>query len=555
MKRRIYRHMLCLTLLCLTLLAGLMTWFFAGLTLDTARADVREKAVLLAAAAQGEADVPAYLAALAGSLPDERLTLIAPDGDVRYDSAAAGHLENHARRAEFQQAAQLGMGEATRFSDTLGTLTTYHALRLPDGSVLRLARTVANIRSVLWRALPVLALLLLAVSVLGNVLAARLTRAIVRPIQAMAPDADAAVYDELTPLVRTIAQQKQSLADQEGDLTRRAQMIEAIADSMREGLVLLDENGTVVMANPCARLLLGAPSSVAGQNLLALTRDLTLVEGAKAALDGQRAARAFPQGERTLQVFFAPAPDRGAMLLLLDITEKAQAEAARAAFSANVSHELKTPLTSIYGYAELLRSDMVPASDVAACAGKIEAEAQRLIGLIEDILKLSKLDEGGVRVQDGTEMNLLALAEEVADDYAAHAEAQGVSLVVEGTPVLLRGERAMLRELLCNLIDNAIKYNRPNGQVTVCVEARAEDALLQVCDTGIGIPAVHQTRIFERFYRVDPSRSQKVAGTGLGLAIVKHIALAHSGTVSVASREGAGTTITVTLPRESAHRQ
>ena len=547
-KKRIYRYMVALTLACLLAFAALCTLLMYGLLRDMVIGDVKEKAELLTAIAGAEPEGLSRVFALNTAAADIRVTVISLEGEVLFDSFAASEgLENHADREEFQEAERLGLGESTRFSRTQGTLTYYYALRLPNQSVLRLSKDIASIRDVLLRTLPVLSLLLLSVFVLGNVLANRLTRSVLRPIHEMDPERDLAVYDELSPFVRTIAHQKENLALQQQDLNRRVALIHSIADNMREGLVLLDHRGNIVMANHSAQNLFSAPKDMVGCHVVELVRNVDILENAKAALAGEARECRLTFSEQVFHVFFSPSPDSGAMLILVDVTEKAKAEKVRAEFSANVSHELKTPLTSIYGYAQMLHQGMVAPEDTRRFAGVIETESRRLIQLVEDIMKLSQLDEKD-RKPRMEPVDLLKVAKEVAFALKAKGQAQGITVDVSGQAPVISANQAMMYEMLFNLVDNAIKYNLPGGSVRVEIFAKDDQARIEVSDTGMGIAPEDQPRIFERFYRADKSRSKKVDGTGLGLAIVKHVVLIHGGTVDVSSREGKGTRIAVTLP-------
>ncbi|MCL1854782.1 MAG: ATP-binding protein [Clostridia bacterium] len=543
MKKRIFRYMLLLTLLCLFLLGALVSMLFYSAAEQWAKRDVRDKAILLQ-------NLSPDVFTEGGYAGGDRLTLIAPDGLVRYDSAASDPPDNHLDRPEVQAAFRTGFGEATRFSQTMGASAYYYAVRLPGGDVLRVSRPIASTQGVLWHALPVMAVTLLAVYSLGNVLAARLTRAIINPIQAMPPvlEEDTPVYDELSPLVHTIVQQRKRIESGEQDLRERAKMLEDITENMREGIVLLDRQGIVVQANASALALLGATAESVGKHLLVLTRDLAIVDHAKSALAGERSDCVLAIGDRHIQVYCSPSLNSGAMLLFMDITEKVQAEQTRMAFSANVSHELKTPLTSICGYAEILSSGAAAPEEAQHFADILHKEAKRLVTLVEDIMQLSKLDESTPSTLDRDDVNVFALAEEAVAAARAKADAKQVRLALHGESCFLRANRAMIHELLYNLVDNAVKYNKPHGTVTVEIIRQAGQALITVRDTGIGIPKALQERVFERFFRADPSRSKETEGTGLGLAIVKHIALAHGGEVALESREGEGTTLRVTLP-------
>ncbi len=550
MKKRIYRSMAGLTLVSLLLFGALLALLFYDTTARTITHDVQEKAALLQSVADGQGENLLRIAQMDDPLVDVRMTLLSKEGAVLHDNASeSAALVSHASREEFQEAVALGIGESTRFSSTLGSLMYYYALRLPSGEVLRLAKPIASIQGVLWGMLPLMGLMLLLVFLLDNLAATRLTRSILRPLQQYNPDGSDALYDELSPFLRTIAKQQQHIHAQDDTLARHSDTIRSIVASMQEGFLLLDPQGRVLMANPSGLHLLQAKGPGEGKNILELLRDLDLLRHARGALAGERRERVFALGTRTLRVLCSPAPSGGAMLLLMDITEQSQAEKARVEFSANVSHELKTPLTSIRGYAEMLRNGICAPEDTARFGGKIEDEAKRLYALVEDIMKLSEMDEA-LAPPEREPVEALAVAQEVLASLALEAQEKGISLAAEGDPLPLSFNRVMLYEMVYNLVDNGIKYNKPGGRVTVSLAREGGQGLITVADTGVGIPTEHQEHIFERFYRADKSRSKKNGGTGLGLAIVKHITLLHGGTVQVKSQEGLGTEIRLAFPME-----
>jgi two-component system phosphate regulon sensor histidine kinase PhoR len=483
---------------------------------------------------------------------DMRLTLIAPDGKVIYDNTViAEKLGNHADRPEIRQALATGSGASSRYSDTLRRQTCYFAVRLPDGFVLRTAKTSDSIFALFGHALPLVATVILVLAVLSHIAAGRLTNRIVEPINAMRLDDEpmAPPYDELTPLVRAISEQRQRIAAQFAALEERTATIDAIMDSMSEGTLLLDQRGTVVAANPSAGKIFGFAQPVAGRNILELLREPHLARLARQAVNGHRHEETIKRHDRHYRAYFSPVTSGGAALLFLDITESGKAERLRREFSANVSHELKTPLTSISGYAEMLASGMVREEDQAEFLAKIRDESARMLALIEDILLLSRLDEeksaGAL-----TEVDIGQIATEAAAALADKAAAAGIGLrFVAGKAVSVKGSGSLLNELLFNLLDNAIKYNRPGGMVEIGFGQEDEGgAIISVRDTGIGIPPEARSHVFERFYRVDKSRSKTTGGTGLGLAIVKHIALIHKAEINLTSEVGEGTTVTVIFP-------
>ncbi len=550
MKKRIYRSMALLSLAGLLIFGILVSLLFYQVTAQTAIHDVQEKASLLSTVTDDGEDSLTRIAPMGDPAVDVRVTLLSPSGDVLFDNATSAPLENHASREEYQEAMALGVGESQRFSSTLGALMYYYALRLPDGNVLRLAKPIARIVDILWRMAPLLAMILLAVFGLSNIAATRLARRIIQPLQQEGLDGADPVYDELSPLIRTIAKQKQRLSDQDDSLARQVDTLRTIVSAMQEGFILLDSRGKALMVSPSALALLGVPPGAEGRSIIELVRHLELLEHVKAALAGDRREATFSLGRRSLRGIFSPMPEGGAMILLMDITRQLQAEKTRQEFSANVSHELKTPLTSIRGYAEMLHQGLSAPQDVVRFAGKIEEEAKRLYALVEDVMKLSEMDEA-TAIPERTAVDVAHTAQEVLEALSARARECNVSVVCTGA-LTLPFQPAMLHEMLYNLVDNGIKYNKPGGEVRVALSKGPGGATVTVTDTGMGIAPEHLDHIFERFYRVDKSRSKKSGGTGLGLAIVKHIALLHGGTVSIQSQEGQGTTITFSFPHPGA---
>ena len=392
---------------------------------------------------------------------------------------------------------------------------------------------------------------------LSFLLASRLSKRIVEPMNKLNLDEplENEGYDELSPLLRRIYSQQQHLKEQKNTLTQKQDELNAIVSHLEEGMILLDNSSRVITANQAALYLLDVKNSnnVVGTELLMLSRNMALQEAVQEALTGKTVTRRAELRGRILKIHAAaigtPEKMSGVAVVLFDITQSEQAEQRRREFTANVSHELKTPLQSISGYSELLMRGMTKPEDVQPFAGRIYGETQRLISLVEDIINLSRLDEG--TGYQWSNANLLEIAQEVAVSLESCAADKQVKLTVEGVPVQLRGVPELLRGIAYNLCDNAIKYNKPGGSVTVSVTRENEKAVLTVKDTGIGIPEGEQDRIFERFYRVDKSHSKEVGGTGLGLSIVKHAAMLHKAAIDVSSRPGTGTTITIRFPLES----
>lgn len=483
-----------------------------------------------------------------------RVSIIGESGAVLFDSMADPEtLGPHLSRPEVAGALENGSGESERFSDTLQQKTYYYAVRLPDGNILRLALTTASLAGLLSRFLPVLLACLLLAACLAFWTARKLTRRLVTPINNLDLDApDLAGYDELLPLAEKIETQKRELSARLAEIESRTATITAVTANMREGLLLLDAEGRVLLANESALNILGARDAV-HKTLIELCRDPAFLERAQRCLAGEKGETGLRLNGRFYSVFFNPVPEGeilgGAVVLFIDITERYAAEAQRKEFSANVSHELKTPLTAIAALSELIADGTAKEADLRPFAEKIQKQAKRLIDMIEDIIRLSEFDEGNAP-REFTRFNFYDAAEAVIDSLAEKAGERGVAVELRGDPRLsVTANLRMTDELLYNLIDNAVKYNRGGGSVTV--ELSEDETAVRICvrDTGIGIPPEHLGRIFERFYRVDKSRSKKTGGTGLGLSIVKHVAELHGGQVSVESREGAGTAVTCTFQK------
>ena len=482
-----------------------------------------------------------------------RITWVRADGTVVYDTQAdAETMENHAQRQEIQQALAAGEGESSRYSSTLLQKTVYYAQRLPDGTVLRLSAVRVTAGVLVLNMLQPILLVLAAALILSGVLAGRLARRITEPLNRLDLEhpLENDTYEELAPLLRRMEHQRRQIDRQMGELRQRSEEFDQITGSMNEGLVLLDEAGAILSINPAARRLLDADGDCVGQDFLTVDRDVTMSDALRQAAEqghsefrGERNGREYQFDVTRIQTEGRTA---GTVLLVFDVTERAFAERNRREFTANVSHELKTPLQGIIGSAELLENGMVKQEDVPRFVGHIRAEAQRLVTLIGDIIRLSQLDEGESMPAEPVE--LLAVAREAAENLRSAAETRNVTVEVTGTPATVSGVRRLLYEIVLNLCDNAIKYNTEGGRVEVEVAQDGGTAAVTVRDTGIGIPPEHQSRVFERFYRVDKSHSKASGGTGLGLSIVKHAVQYHHGVIQLKSEVGKGTEIRVTFP-------
>ena len=479
-----------------------------------------------------------------------RLTWVNADGTVIFDSHAdSAAMENHADREEIKEALASGAGSSIRQSSTLTEQTIYEAARLNDGSVLRISVSRATaLVLVLGMLQPIIIVLVIAL-VLSAWLAHRMARKVVEPLNKLDLDHPTKneAYEELSPLLHRIHAQHYEIKSQMRTLKRKQDEFDQITGNMKEGLVLLDSMGRIISINPAARTLFGAGIACVGEDFLTIDRKQNMrlaLEAAKA--HGHADFRAKENGREyqfDLSRIDSDGNSHGMVILAFDVTEQVNAEKHRQEFTANVSHELKTPLQSIIGSAELMENGIVKAEDVPRFVGHIRKEASRLVFLIDDIIRLSELDEGAEMPHEA--VSLKALSEEVCETLADAAKLKDVSLEFTGDEGVVNGVRRLLYEVVYNLCDNAIKYNNPGGSVKVTVAQKPGEVLLSVQDTGIGISPEHQDKVFERFYRVDKSHSKQSGGTGLGLSIVKHAVQYHHGKIAVESEPNKGTTISV----------
>jgi len=477
-----------------------------------------------------------------------RMTVIAPDGTVLLDNAATASLmENHSDREEIKAALRTGTGEATRYSDTLRADTYYYAVLLENGNVLRLSKTMESINRIFMGSVPIVVAVTILVLLLAHPLARRLTNRLVRPFENVVFDGDLSpAYDEVLPYLKEINRQRRELSKHAAVLKSRYNTIAIISDSMKEGLFMIDRAGQVLIASRSASDIFHE-DDMDKKNILQICRDVEFNKGVKRCLSGISDEIIFEWNGKIYNVFFSPVLDgekvSGGVILILDISEKHAAEKQRREFSANVSHELKTPLTTVSMLAEMIGNGMAEEEDIEIFAGKIHSQTSRVINIIDDIIKLSEFDENKVAAPH-CDFDLYELAESVVEALQGKADEKRVSVKITGEHFHVTANRQMIDELLFNLIDNAIKYNKEDGEVTITLDKENGGFWkITVSDTGIGIPKENQSRIFERFYRVDQSRSKKTGGTGLGLSIVKHITEYHGGKAVVTSVEGIGTVI------------
>ena len=560
MKRKILRSMCGLIVLILILAYGIFCAVMYSKNVESVKEQLRTESVFLEVGMEQMGQ--AYLEHLPIDAYDsKRITYIDNDGTVLYDTdEQAAKMENHIARPEIRQAMETGRGEAERYSDTLQKKNFYYAVRLNDGKILRVALATESVYGTMWEQFSLLALLACGLLVLSTMMADRLARRIVEPVNNLdlKNPLENSGYDELSPLLLRLEKQNRQIDQQIRDLRARQAEFTAITDNMQEGLILLNDQLQVVSINESARKVLGihkSPEQWTDNHLSVLAghQSIELLDVVRLAQSGESGYRFMEWESRQYSLLASPVVHGerggGVVVFLLDVTEQMEAERVRREFSANVSHELKTPLTSISGYAEIMKDGLVQQEDMPRFAGRIHKEAQRLIALIQDIIQLSRIEEGPADWHWET-VELKELCEEMAEHLATKASNRQITVEVSGFEASVTGVRRLLEEMVTNLCDNAIKYNRPGGHVSMDVSQTDKEICLKVVDDGIGIPAEHQARIFERFYRVDKSHSRETGGTGLGLSIVKHAAAIHQAKICLESDGASGTCITVCFPKD-----
>ena len=486
-----------------------------------------------------------------------RITWIAADGAVLFDNRSnISRMENHADRQEFIDAKAHGVSEIERESETMTTRLMYVAEELSDGSVLRIATNDISVSGVAWMLAVPSVLLILCISLLAWFVARKLSRALVEPLNTLDLDHPLAgeAYDELVPLLSRIEQQHREIADQRVQLGQQRNEFQTVIDNMREGLVLLNQSGRILLINRSGRNLMKAMAEeddlAAGEEIIT-SRNSVVDSLLDKAYDGKTSSATIIINSRSYEIHASPVESdegiHGAVLFYVDVTEKVEAEQLRREFSANVSHELKTPLHSISGCAELMLSGIVKEEDKPRFLKQIYDEAQHMVSLIENIIKISRLDEEADALPVD-KVDLYEIAQTVIEQLGNKAASRGIVMDLSGTHVTIKGVKTLLYEMIYNLCDNAIKYNVDDGAISVSVKKTKDAAVVKVKDTGVGISEDQQERIFERFYRVDKSHSRASGGTGLGLSIVKHAAIWHNATIKVKSKLGKGTTFIVRFP-------
>ena len=552
MKNKIFRALVALAAMAVLLASLLITFVVSQDFFNETKKELSQEARYISMGLASGGDD--YLNKIAAeNTGDVRVTLIDSDGTVLFDNQAeARTLENHAMRQEVMEAIANGSGEEERFSDTLDKTTYYYAVRLEDGKILRLARTIDSIYKSVMQMTPFMLGIVIFVAALASVVARRLTKNLVRPLDDVNLDEplDNDTYDELAPFLTRIAKQKRQLSKNLAKLRSKQEELTIITNNMNEGMVLLNGHQNVLFINESAAKIFGFDAKdVIGKNILTVDRAQEvqdLLQKVAAAGSGEGL---YEKDKRFYQLSGSSVNGSGSVILIYDVTEKMAAEQMRREFSANVSHELKTPLQSILGYAEIMKNGLVKDEDKQRFLERIHAEAENMIELIQQIMELSRLDENK-SVGDFVDVDLYAMAQNIAARLKYKADKRGITLDVAGGSAVVCGVQSVLSEVVYNLVDNAIKYNKDNGSVSVKVTDGADEVTVSVSDTGIGIGAADRERVFERFYRADKSHNKETGGTGLGLSIVKHGVLYHKGRVDLESELGKGTTITIVLPKK-----
>ncbi len=553
MRRRVFISIFLTSLLTMILTFVLISWIMYNNTFDSIKREVKNESFYVSDALKtyddDSPDMYSYLNKV-GLNSSNRITYIKNNGTVLYDNLAqASDLDNHSDRPEVIEALQNGSGEITRYSDTLGESIYYYALKLGNGNILRIAATTKSILGIMIGSAIWIIIIFITFISLSVIIARLLTKSIVKPINTLDLDNPLSnkTYDELSPLLLRLDKQKTELMKNVQEMSKARINFAFISNNMSEGIVVFSEKGYITGANKSAREILGISIQ---QFFMEGCRDLDYIKAVRSALDGKPMTTKFEKNGLVYQLSASPVKENpekhAALMFITDITEKDQAEQRRKEFSGNVSHELKTPLTSISGYAELISKKIAKKEDVPRFAEMIHTEAIRLLQVIEDIMKLSRLDESDLE-KEFEYVSLKKICSSVVNDLTPIAQHKNVAINTHLKDVYINGYAPILYEMLYNLIDNAIIYNNPKGHVDISLAKEEDEIIISVKDNGIGIPPEHQPRIFERFYRVDKSHSKDTGGTGLGLSIVKHAAALHKADIDLISAPGEGTTVIITF--------
>ena len=550
MKSKIFGAIISVALVVILLCGGFLTAILYNQFKYSVYDELKNQAFFISHAI---AENDSYLDSITSS--DNRITVINADGTVAFDSRKnPNEMDNHSQREEITEAFEQGEGISSRYSDTLGTQTLYYAKKMSDGRVIRISAEVESVNALVLDVMKPMVLVLILAVIAALLISRTISKHLVKPINAIDLSCSELVepYEELAPLVQKIRAQNNHIREQMSELKRRQNEFNVMTENMSEGFLLIDSRTEILSYNPAALRLLGVTKEDAenSRSILEINRSENFIKAVENALDGKHSELSLGSDDRTYHIAANPVLSgenvSGVIIIILDITETEKREQLRREFTSNVSHELKTPLTTIYGISDMLCGGIVKSEDINGFAENIRSEAQRMITLIDDIIKLSRLDEGGKDIEK-CEVDLFSVAQSVAERLEFAAEKAGIKITVNGEKTIINGAPAIIEEMLYNLADNAVKYNRENGTVTITVGENNGRKYFSVKDTGVGIPLEAQERVFERFYRVDKSHSRKIGGTGLGLSIVKHGAAFHSAEIQMNSTENVGTEITVTF--------
>lgn len=552
MTKKIFKSIISVSVIVFALglafVMGILYRYFG----DEIKEELRKEASYLAVGV--EKNGTEYLESV--TFDDSRITYIAEDGTVLYDSEAnSDSMDNHGHREEVVEAAKQGSGEAYRISTTLSERTTYYALRLTDGTILRVSSTQYSVTALMYRLLRPLILLLLLMFALSAFFASKIAKRIVKPMNELDLDhpEENQAYEEVAPLLSKIHKQNRQIKNQIDTAMQQQAEFSIITENMQEGLLVIDKYTMILSGNSSVWKLFQTKEKT-GESVYSLDRSEEFRRVVENVLEGRHGETVLRSPAGHVRLIANPVIHEeetvGAVLLFVNVTEEIERESLRREFSANVSHELKTPLTSISGFAEIIQDGFVKPEDIKMFAGRIYKEAQRLIQLVQDVIKISQLDEKEIPYEWQNE-DLYCLVKDVLDHLAEVAKKQDVQMDIEGDRTILRTVRPILEEALYNLCDNAIKYNKPGGNVRIVLSEDPYEIRIAVKDTGIGIPQEDQGRVFERFYRVDKSHSKEIGGTGLGLSIVKHGVTFLGGSLELESEEGKGTKITMVFPKDT----
>ncbi|MDL2281076.1 PAS domain S-box protein [Selenomonadales bacterium OttesenSCG-928-I06] len=552
MRQKIFVSMVALAITAVLISSALIFGLMYTRFYKSMQDELRKEALYVQTAIESAG--PEYLAQVQNNISVNnlnRITLISAEGTVLFDNyKSATDLENHLDRPEIQAALQQGTGEGTRLSGTMSAQTFYYAILLKDGSILRVANTTDSMIISIINCVPYVLGFVVLVSLAALGLAGWQTRKIIKPINKLDLENPISneTYDELSPLLNRIDKQNHQIRLQIAELESQKTKLTTIIENTSEGLILLNNQANILSINQSAiRLFGGQQTDYTGQHIFALSRNTELQQIISEAEKGFRSEKLISHNDKHYQLISNPVIDNhkvnGTVLLIIDVTEKQAVEQMRREFSANVSHELKTPLQSISGYAEIIKNGLVKEEDTMRFIEKIYSEAQTLILLVNNIMKISRLDEGGSDDFVKEEIDLYSIAKEIIDRLASQAAQKNIKLMLKGEPAIIIGVKQLIEEMMYNLCDNAIKYNVADGEVTVSVSTENDHHILEISDTGIGINEKEQKRIFERFYRIDKSHSKQTGGTGLGLSIVKHSVAYHKARIELTSKENSGTIV------------